>query len=85
MKFSLHSMTKDFLLNEGKGPTINSWIQALSENISALKPRSLSEERRVDIMKHQLTELRRASRRMQEQINTLTEELNFLQEGKNDD
>jgi uncharacterized coiled-coil protein SlyX len=78
-------MTKDFLLNEGKGPTINSWIQALSENISALKPRSLSEERRVDIMKHQLTELRRASRRMQEQINTLTEELNFLQEGKNDD
>jgi uncharacterized coiled-coil protein SlyX len=72
-------------MNEGKGPTINTWIQALAENIGALKPRSLSEERRVELMKHQLTELRRSSRRMQEQINTLTEELNFLQEGKNDD
>ena len=69
-------------MNEGKGPTINTWIQALAENINALKPRSLSEERRVELMKHQLTELRRSSRRMQEQINTLTEELNFLQEGK---
>lgn len=72
-------------MNEGKGPTINTWIQALAENINALKPRSLSEERRVELMKHQLTELRRSSRRMQEQINTLTEELNFLQEGKKDD
>lgn len=85
MKFSLHSITKSFIMNEGKGPTINTWIQALAENINALKPRSLSEERRVELMKHQLTELRRSSRRMQEQINTLTEELNFLQEGKKDD
>jgi uncharacterized coiled-coil protein SlyX len=78
-------MTKSIIMNEGKGPTINTWIQALTENINALKPRSLSEERRVELMKHQLAELRRASRRMQEQINTLTEELNFLQEGKKDD
>lgn len=72
-------------MNEGKGPTVNTWIQALAENINALKPRSMSEERRVELMKHQLTELKRSSRRMQEQINTLTEELNFLQEGKKDD
>ena len=85
MKNTLHSITKSFIMNEGKGPTINTWIQALVENINALKPRSLSEERRVELMKHQLAELRRASRRMQEQINTLTEELNFLQEGKKDD
>jgi len=41
MKFNLHSLTKEFILNEGKGPTINSWIQALAENIGALKPRQL--------------------------------------------
>jgi|TARA_R110002020_G_scaffold156278_1_gene338263 hypothetical protein len=84
MKFNLHSLTKEFILNEGKGPTINSWIQALAENIGALKPRSLSEERRVEVMKHQLRELRRSSRRMQEQITTLEEQVTVLQEGNNE-
>jgi len=83
MKFNLHSLTKNFILNEGGGPTVNGWIQALSENISALKPRSLSEERRVEVMKHNLRELRRASRRMQEQINKLEEQVTLLQEEKN--
>lgn len=85
MKFSLNSLTKDFILNEGAGPTINSWIQSLSENINALKPRSLSEERRIEVMKHNLRELRRVSRRMQEQINKLEEQVNILQEEKKSD
>jgi|3_EtaG_2_1085321.scaffolds.fasta_scaffold51616_2 SMC interacting uncharacterized protein involved in chromosome segregation len=82
MTFDLNSLTKDFILNEAAGPTINSWIQALSENIGALKPRSLSEERRVEVMKHQLRELRRTSRRMQEQITKLEEQVTILQEDK---
>ena len=69
-------------MNEGVGPTINSWIQSLSENINALKARSLSEERRIEVMKHNLRELKRASRRMQEQITTLEEQVNILQEEK---
>ena len=84
MKFSLHSLTKTFMMNEGAGPTINSWIQALSENISALKARSLSEERRIEVMKHNLRELKRSSRRMQEQVNKLEEQVTLLQEGNND-
>ena len=84
MKPNLHSLTKMFILNEGKGPTINGWIQALSENIAALKPRSLSEERRVEVMKHQLRELKRVSRRMQEQITRLEEQVTVLQEGNNE-
>ena len=82
MKVDLHSLAKNFILSEGTGPTINSWIQALSENIGALKPRSLSEERRVEVMKHQLRELRRTSRRMQEQITKLEEQVTILQEDK---
>jgi len=82
MKFDVNSLTRSFILSEGKDPTINSWIQALSENIGALKPRSLSEERRVEVMKHQLRELRRSSRRMQEQITTLEEQVTILQENK---
>jgi chromosome segregation ATPase len=84
MKFDLRSLTRDFLVNEGKGPTVVSWIQSLAENINALKPRSLSEERRIEVMKHNLAELRRAARRMQEHITRLEEQVNVLQEEKND-
>ena len=82
MKINFNSLTRRFLLNEGTGPTINSWIQALSENVNALKPRSLSEERRIEVMKHNLRELRRSSRRMQEQITKLEEQVTILQEDK---
>jgi ribosomal protein S16 len=85
MKNSLNSITRNFILGEGQGPTINSWIQALSENVGAFKPRTISEERRIEVMKHQLRELRRASRRMSEQINRLEEQVNILQEDKNDE
>jgi|TARA_Y100001970_G_scaffold288085_1_gene414395 hypothetical protein len=84
MKIDLRSLTRDFIMNEGRGPTIVSWIQALSENVNALKPRSLSEERRIEVMKHNLAELRRAARRMQERIIKLEEQVNVLQEDKND-
>jgi hypothetical protein len=82
---SLDKLTKNFILNEGKGPTINTWIQALAENISSLKPSTVSDKRRVELMKHQLTELKRTSRRMTEELRSLQEELKFLQEGKNDE
>jgi len=85
MKFNLHSLTKSFMMNEGAGPTINSWIQSLSENINALRAHSLSEERRIEVMKHNLRELRRASRRMQEQVNRLEEQVSILQEEKKSD
>ena len=82
---SLDKLTKNFILNEGKGPTINTCIQALAENISSLKPTTVSDKRRVELMKHQLTELKRTSRRMTEELRSLQEELKFLQEGKNDE
>jgi hypothetical protein len=82
---SLDKLTKNFILNEGKGPTINTWIQALAENISSLKPTTVSDKRRVELMKHKLTELKRTSRRMTEELRSLQEELKFLQEGKNDE
>ena len=82
---SLDKLTKNFILNEGKGPTIRTWIQALGENINSLKPSTVSDKRRVELMKHQLTELKRTSRRMTEEIRSLQEELKFLQEGKSDE
>jgi hypothetical protein len=84
MKFDLDSITKRFILSEGKGPTISSWIQSLSEGVNSLKPRSLSEQRRIEVMKHNLSEFKRCARRMQEQISLLEEQVNILQEEKRD-
>jgi|TARA_R110000824_G_scaffold43928_8_gene128241 hypothetical protein len=83
MKIDLNSLARKFIMNEGVGPKINSWIQALSEDINSLKPRSLSEERRIEVMKHNLLELRRSTRRMQLEVKRLEEQVTVLQEQKN--
>jgi chromosome segregation ATPase len=80
----LNKITKNFILNEGKSPTFSVWIQSLQDNLNSLRPKTTSDKRRVELMKHQLTELRRITRRMDEQIKKLEEEVNFLQENKNE-
>ena len=82
MKYSLNKITKNFILNEGQLPTIDSWIQALSENINSFRPRALYEKRRVEVMKQQLSELRRMSRRMTSKISVLEEELKIIKEDR---
>ena len=82
MKDLLNKITKDFLLSEGKAPPFQVWIQSLQDNLSSLRPNTLADKRRIDLMKHQLTELRRVTRRMDEQIKKLEEEIVFLQEEK---
>jgi chromosome segregation ATPase len=85
MKANLNKITKNFILNEGQLPTIDSWIQALAENISALNPKALYEKRRVEVMKQQLNELRREARRMNSRIGVLEEELKVLRENKSNE
>lgn len=85
MKVNLNKITKNFILNEGQLPTIDSWIQALAENISALNPKALYEKRRVEVMKQQLNELRREARRMNSRIGVLEEELKVLKEEKSNE
>jgi SMC interacting uncharacterized protein involved in chromosome segregation len=83
MKIDFDRMTKDFILNEGQGPQLKSWVQALEENIRSFKPSSVKDHRRLEVMKHQIREIRRSSRRLQEQVNVLEEQLQILQEEKN--
>jgi chromosome segregation ATPase len=84
MKDLLNRITKDFLTNEGKAPPFQVWIQSLQDNLNSLRPKTITDKRRIELMKHQLTELRRVTRRMDEQIKKLEEEVNFLQENKNE-
>jgi small-conductance mechanosensitive channel len=81
-----YKLTKDFLVNEGKAPDANilAYVQALSETIANMKPRSQAEGRRLVMAKQQLKEINKMARRMQEQISVLEERVNVLEEIKED-
>lgn len=84
MKDLLNKITKNFIINEGKGPTFQTWIQSLSENLESLSPRTRMDERRIELMRHQLKELKRSTQRMHNEMVRLQEEISFLQEQKNE-
>ena len=79
-------LTRRFLegefLKERKTPDINSYIQTLGEILEKLKPRSVSERRRLDVAREQLREIKRHAGRMQSQIFLLEEKLSILEEDK---
>ena len=86
MSVDYYKLTKDFLVNEGRAPDANImvYVQALSETIANMKPRSQSEGRRLAIAEQQLKKIKNMARRMQEQISVLEERVNVLEEIKED-
>jgi DNA repair ATPase RecN len=86
MSTNYYRMTKDFLLHEGNIPEANilTYVQALSEVIANMKPRTQVEGRRLATAKQQLKEIKKMARKMQEQINVLEERVNVLEEIKED-
>jgi hypothetical protein len=86
MSVDYYKLTKEFLVNEGKTPDANilAYVQALSETIANMKPRSQAEGRRLVMAAQQLKEIKKMARRMQEQISVLEERVNVLEEIKED-
>ena len=80
----LNKRWKQFILNEGYGPDITVWLQSLNDNLNLFKPRSVRESKRVELMKHQLKEIRRASNKLHSEVIRLEEENQLLQEEKNE-
>ena len=78
----LNKRWKQFILNEGAGPDISVWMQSLKDNINMMRPRSVREGKRIELMKHQLSELRRGTNRLQREMKILQEENQLLQEKK---
>ena len=70
------------MLNEGSGPDISVWVQSLKESINMMRPRSVKESRRVELMKHQLNEIRKSTNRLLQEVKVLQEENQLLQEKK---
>jgi len=78
----LNRMTRKFLLGESTKPSVQTYIQSISETLNAIIPRSQKDMRRVEIAKSNLQEVRRHCRKMQEQIRVLEEQVNILEENK---
>ena len=81
---SLDSKWKDFLNESLDEKNIFTYIQGLQEIISNLKPRTMTEKRRLQIAKTHLREVKRFARRMQNDMDILQEKVNILEEAKGD-
>jgi RNA-splicing ligase RtcB len=82
---SLDREWKNFLINEELGEkSIFTYIQGLQEIISNLKPRTVSEKRRLQLAKQHINEVRKYARRMLNENMDLQEKLNLLEENKED-
>ena len=81
---SLDTAWKDFLNESIDEKTIFTYIQGLQEIISNLKPRTLTEKRRMQLAKQHLREVKRFARKMENDIGVLQEKLNILEEPKGD-
>ena len=82
---SLDSQWRDFLNESLDEKNIFTYIQGLQEIISNLKPRSMTEKRRLQLAKTHLREVKKFARRMDSDISVLQEKLNILEESKGDE
>ena len=82
---SLNSDWQDFLNENLDEKNIFTYIQGLQEIISNLKPRTVTEKRRLQIAKTHLREVKRYARRMENDMLVLQEKLNILEEAKGDE
>ena len=78
----LRKMTREFLLGEGKRPDWKAYLQSIEEALGSIRIRSQRDSRRVELAKHNLKEIRRYMRKMEEQVTTLEERLKVLEEEK---
>jgi hypothetical protein len=82
---SLNSDWRDFLTESLDEKNIFTYIQGLQEIISNLKPRTMTEKRRLQIAKTHLREVKRFARRMENEMSILQEKLNIIEESKGDE
>ena len=82
---SLNSDWQNFLNESLDEKNIFTYIQGLQEIISNLKPRTMTEKRRLQIAKTHLREVKRFARRMENDMSVLQEKLNILEESKGDE
>ena len=79
---SIDSQWRDFLNENLDEKNIFTYIQGLQEIISNLKPRTMTEKRRLQLAKNHLREVKRFARKMNNDMDVLQEKLNILEESR---
>ena len=79
---SLDSQWRDFLNENLDEKNIFTYIQGLQEIISNLKPRTITEKRRLQLAKTHLREVKKFARKMDNDMDVLQEKLNILEESR---
>jgi hypothetical protein len=82
---SLNSDWQNFLNESLDEKNIFTYIQGLQEIISNLKPRTMTEKRRLQLAKTHLREVKKFARRMQTDMNILQEKVNLIEESQGDE
>ncbi len=83
---SLNKDWKRFVLGENLDTrNIFTYLQGVQEILSTIKPKSMTEERRLSLANQHLKEARRSARKMQNELQVLEERLNILEENRNED
>ena len=75
-------MTREFIMGEAKKPSVISYIQSISEVLESITARTRTDERRIEVAKANLLEVRRRTRRMAERVSVLEEQVKILEENK---
>ena len=81
---SLNTQWRDFLNESLDEKNIFTYIQGLQEIISNLKPKTITEKRRLEIARNHLREVKKFARRMERDMSILEEKVNILEESQGD-
>ena len=73
---NLNDIKRRFIISEGHNPpSLASYIQSLQEIILSMSPKTQKENRRLEIAKNHLREIRKHVRKLEEQVKMLEEQL----------
>tara|TARA_Y100001938_G_scaffold150920_1_gene244398 strand:+ start:2281 stop:2532 length:252 start_codon:yes stop_codon:yes gene_type:complete len=75
-------MTRKFLMGEGKSLNIGSYLRALQDGLSKLRPNSQSQAIVVENLKSHLRSVKKEVTALQERNASLEEQLKVLEESK---
>jgi len=78
----LDNMTRRFLMGESKSPSVHSYLQSLREILTSIRPSTTTDARRLEMAQEQLREIRRHTRKLNEKLMRLEEQVKVLEEHK---
>lgn len=87
-KIDFDRMTREFLLgktlDEGNNADVLVYIQSVMESLQNLSPRTKAGERKITLALEHMIKIRRHTRRLEERVRVLEEDLQILEGREND-